>query len=169
MCLGFLHRRRALAAVLAVALLPLPLRVTQAHPLHTTVTEITCGRGGAVRVKIRVFSDDFARAVQRASVQRVSAARGVAPNDAAAYVARTFRLRDKAGTPVRLTLRTLQPEGEVTWLAFDGIAAGGLTGGKVVSGLLFELFDDQVNIVKSKCGRPFTTLFSKGDPEAVIR
>ena len=55
----------------AAAMLVAAPRVVLAHPLHSTITEIAEDRAhGTVRATIRVFVDDFATAVERATARR---------------------------------------------------------------------------------------------------
>lgn len=166
-------RRRAAGgaarAVLARALLSALLLggtpgLLHAHPIHTTLSEISIGAGGAVRVLVRTFADDFSTAVSRFARTPARADHAVPDAAAARYVAAAFTLTDARGRPLPLTLVAQRRTGDVVWLELTANAAA-LAGARVRNAMLFDVHPDQVNIVKATY-RPagaYTTLFSRGD------
>jgi hypothetical protein len=136
---------------LAVACVALPL--LGAHPLHTSVTELThepATRTAAVTV--RVFADDF------------TAAAGTGDSAAARYLQSRLTLADRAGRPIALRWERLEVAGDALLLRLRAEAPRGLAGARVWQTLLCERFDDQVNIVRATyAGRSATLLFSRGD------
>lgn len=132
--------------VTAVAALLLAL----AHPLHTTLTELTEDAArGTVRATIRVFADDFGKVT----------AKGELP-----YVLRSFALIDARGRPVSMQSCGIRRTAELVWVCVEASAPGGLRGMKVRSGILCDLYDDQVNVVQaSVSGARKSLLFIKGD------
>lgn len=160
-------RVRGAAALLALgATLLGPARISAAepteavaHPMHTAVAEIAYDAGlGAAAITIRVFADDFGAAV--------AAAPGSAVADSAMsrYVRGTFALRDRAGRALPLRWQGAERAGDVILLRLKAPAPEGLGGARVVSALLCERFEDQVNIVRvTYAGRSVTLLFTRGD------
>lgn len=150
------RRGARLLPVAALALLAGAARPA-AHPLHTTLTELTHAPDGAVQVNMRVFADDYARAV--------ATARGATPNERErVYVGRSFLLRERNGRAVRFTWCGTRYEGEVVWVCIRGAAPSGLRGGRVRNAMLFDLYQDQVNVVRAKyAGRTRSLLFTPGD------
>jgi len=132
---------RALLAVLAL----------NAHPLHTTITELTEDRSrGMVRATIRVFADDFGKA------------RGERPE--LAYVASRFTFTDRAGRSLPLHSCGTRSTGELLWICVEAASAEGLAPLRVYNVMLNDLFDDQVNVVQGTVGGARRSLlFIKGD------
>ena len=137
------------AALLLGALLLLPLRTAEAHPLHTTITDLSFA-GGRVQAVIRIFSDDLNAAVAASGRTRE------------AYLGRNFVLRGADGKQIPLRWRGTRLTEDLLWIHLEGSAAG-LRGGTVANTLAADLFSDQVNIVKASYdGQKRTLLFTPG-------
>lgn len=132
----------------------------EAHPIHTTLTQV--GYDPAARsftLAVRVFADDFGTALQR------SRGAGV-PFDAAAfaYARQTLTLAGPDGRALPLRWCGARREGEVVWLCLRAPAPRGPAGVSIRNRMHFELFDDQVNIVQATLdGRKRSVLFTRGD------
>lgn len=132
---------RALLAALALS----------AHPLHTTMTELTEDRLHAVvRATIRVFADDFGKAKGQTSEL--------------AYVASSFSFTDRSGRQLALRSCGTRSTGELLWICVEATSAEGLAALRVRNDMLTNLFDDQVNVVQGTVsGARRSLLFTKGD------
>lgn len=141
-----------------MVMLPLAQRTVSAHPLHTTMAEITAGAApGALHIVIRVFADDF---------QRASAASG---GDAMAYLRRTFVLRS-GGQVLALRPCGTRRSGELLWICVDASTPRAGAPVELLDSLLCELYDDQVNLVRALLGgSPRSLLFTRGDRAKPIR
>jgi hypothetical protein len=121
-----------------------------AHPIHTTLTNVTFDRTTAqVTAMVRAFSADVDKALARR--------RGTTVAD---YARSAIALADQAGRPVPTTWCGSRTEGDVVWLCLRARAPRGTGGMTLNDTLLFEVFDDQVNIVMTEHG---SVLFTKGD------
>jgi uncharacterized protein DUF6702 len=122
-----------------------------AHPIHTTLANVTYDRAsGQVTAMVRAFATDIDRAVAKR------------PNtDVAEYVRSAITLLDRTGHPMPLAWCGSRREADVLWLCVRAPAAQGMSGMMLADRMLFEVFDDQVNIVMTD-GTSF--LFTKGDP-----
>lgn len=122
-----------------------------AHPLHTTMTELTEDRAhGVVRATIRVFADDFGKA------------RGATPE--LTYVTSNFGFADRSGRSLALRSCGTRTTGDLLWICVEASSAEGLSSLKVRNGILSDLFDDQVNVVQGTvAGARRSLLFTKGD------
>jgi uncharacterized protein DUF6702 len=129
-----------------------PLRAM--HPLHTTMSTLTYDRAaGAITLTMRTFASD---------VSAAAAKRRAAPD---AYVRSMVALTDQSGTPVPLTGCGTRTAGDVMWICVTASAPRGPAGMSLSDRALFDLFDDQVNIVGVDYdGRRETMLFTKTDP-----
>src|SRR5947207_10275080 len=95
-------QRAAIATLTGLVVLGAP-RVVAAHPLHTTLTEVTVdATAHTVRAVVRVFADDFGRALAR-HVHSAAPLTGRAWDDAAAsYLAGALSIADRANRPIAL-------------------------------------------------------------------
>jgi hypothetical protein len=142
-------RRAALAAAL---LLTAAARPAHAHPLHTTLAELSYDPAARVlNVSLRVFADDFAAAVARRTGVR---AVGATPPDAAMfrYVAERFAVATPGAAPVAWRWCGVRREGDVLLLCLRATDVRPLAGARVRSALLTEVFADQVNLVQANYG-----------------
>lgn len=149
------------AASLPWASVSVPLAA--AHPMHTAVAEISYDAGGGTAaIRIRVFADDFAAAL----IPDPAAA----PDSAMSrYVRGTFALADRSGRPLPLRWIGAELQGDVVVLHLQVAAPGGLAKATVLSALLSERFEDQVNIVRASYnGRAATLLFTRGEPAKAL-
>ncbi len=133
--------------------------IAAAHPMHTTVTEITYDRPSRMAaIRIRVFADDFGTAV---AAQGDAATRDSAMS---LYVRSAFVLTGRSGQTLPIHWDGAEPQGDVMLLRLRADAPDGLSGAKVLSALLCEKFEDQVNVVRAAYdGRAATLLFTGGD------
>ena len=150
-------------AVAACAALALCGFTRAAHPLHTTLAQVTAdARAGTLDASIRVFAGDYALAVAKRNGAPAPADDRVSDAASFAYLAEAFRVEDAAGRPLPLFWCGSRREGDVLWLCVRTAAA--VSDARVEDRLLFELFDDQVNIVQTVSGdRKSSVLFTKGD------
>lgn len=138
-----------------------PLTV-QAHAIHSTLTEFSLAGDGTLTVRIRTFADDFSTAVSRFAHTAARADHVVSDADAARYVGATVTLAT-GGALIRLAFVSQKRTGDVVWIELRA-SARTLAGARVRNAMLFEVHEDQVNIVKaSYAATSFTTLFSSGD------
>ena len=157
------------ALMTALALSPAFTRSerAEAHPLHTSLAELTYDpKTGAVQLSLRVFVDDFTRAAV-AFQKKQNAAR---PESATAaqspligYSLASFVLTDSQGQRVSFVSCGGKRVGDLMWLCFHGqAAAGGRL--RVLSQVLFDNFKDQINIVQASTGdRHANLLFTPGE------
>ena len=139
-------------------------RRAYSHPLHTTLSELSIATDGSVQIVLRAFVDDFsAAATGRAGPQPPPVA---TPPDSvtARYVARTLALSDASGRRVPLRLAGVRRSGDLVWVTLRTPPAPGRVSVRLTNSVLFERYDDQVNIVQtSVAGRRQTLLFTKRD------
>jgi hypothetical protein len=157
---------RLAAVVLGVVAMTLAgARVAWSHPLHTTLTEIALdSTNGAMRLTIRAFADDFSAVVARHAGKPRPADYRVSDTDVASYLAAAVSVEDAAGRPAPLTLSGVRRTGDLMWVTVKLPSVRSLRGVKMATTLLFEIFDDQVNIVQAtSAGRRQSMLFTAGD------
>jgi len=133
----------------------LPMRVAEAHDLHTTVLQISWdSTHAAVSGTLRVFADDLTAAARAARVT---------PAD---YVLRGLRFR-VGGADANVILCGEQRMGDAVLICVHGTAqrSGNL---RVANTLLLERYVDQVNIVRVSGGRSVTMLLTRGAFERTV-
>lgn len=128
-----------------------------AHPLHTTMTELTVDEPHhSMRAVVRVFADDIGSAARRYP-------------SAEAYVARTLSVSDATGRAIALHSCGTRRSGAVLFMCAEGSYAGSVRALKVSNSLLCDLFDDQVNLVQISLGAEHhSLLFTRGDAAKFI-
>jgi hypothetical protein len=115
-----------------------------AHPLHTTLTEVTITSSRTIRAKVRVFADDLAAGMGKT--------RSVgADGDVATYVMRGLALYD-ANRPLALRACGVKRQADLLWVCLETALAGGVDGVSLRNSLLGETFKDQINIVQVALG-----------------
>lgn len=143
-------------AVAALALTAAP-NTGDAHPLHTTLAEVTVDASRrTVRATVRLFADDLSAALAKSAPGS-----GGLDARAAAYVASAFSLTAD-GLPVVLRSCGVHRTGDLLWVCLEG--ASPAVGGRLRARdpLLTEAFPDQINIVQVGAGRR-SVVFLKGD------
>ncbi|MBA2683192.1 MAG: hypothetical protein H0U66_01700 [Gemmatimonadaceae bacterium] len=136
-----------------------------AHPLHTTLVQMTYdAKGRVLEGSIRVFAGDFASAVAKHAGAKAPIDDHVTDAAAFAYVSSTFRLSDASGRAVPLAWCGSRRANDLLWLCVRAANAGPPNTIKLGDQMLCELFDDQINIVQSVAGEKHSSmLFTKGD------
>lgn len=134
-----------------------------AHPLHTTITELTFDpRTKALRLSIRVFSDDLADGIRRRSGAMTPAGDSITDAAALAYVRGTIRLVARDGRPLLLTSCGSRSVNDLKLLCIMATAPAGPSTLRLHQGMLLELYDDQVNVVQTLYGgRRRSLLFTR--------
>lgn len=140
-------------------------RTAWAHPLHTSLAEISYdSRSGHISVTLRVFVDDFTNAANLR--RRQLAARGVASGNSplVEYAQASFSINEASGRRVALRFCGGRRAGDLMWLCLRGTARPGRRQLMLTNQILFDLFRDQINIVKvTMDGRTRNLLFISGD------
>jgi hypothetical protein len=166
-------RRRMLAAAIALMLAAADApRSLDAHPLHSTITELVEDRAhGVVRATIRVFADDFGTAVTRANGGRVTPAAGQAWDAAVQkYVATVFGIQDSRGRPLVLHSCGVRRTAELLWVCVETATTEALGTLRVRNAMLCDLFEDQVNVVQGTVATERRSLlFVRGDSFKAMR
>ncbi len=162
------------AMIAAFALSPAFMRSdrAEAHPLHTSLAELTYdAKTGAVQLSLRVFVDDFTRAAiafQKKQNAVRPASSTAAQSPLIQYSLASIVLTDSRGQRVSFASCGGKRVGDLMWLCFRGRAApGGHL--RVLSQVLFDNFKDQINIVQASSGdRHANLLFTPGEGAKAI-
>lgn len=157
---------RQLVPIVAL-LLGVSASMVNAHPLHTSFTEIgRDARTGTVTLSVRLFSDDFKTAMD--SVTALPSSRGVAREAVVrGYFERSIRLVMPDGKEVALAWCGIKTVDGLTWLcasSVNPVPPGTL---RIRNALMFDRFADQISIVRwtSATGKR-TIVLTTRSPEA---
>lgn len=166
-------RRRMLAAAIAFTLVGAAApRTLDAHPLHSTITELVEDHAhGVVRATIRVFADDFGTAVVKANGGRVTPVAGAAWDAAVQkYVATVFGIQDARGRALTLRSCGVRRTAELLWVCVETATSEALGTLRVRNAILCDLFEDQVNVVQGTVATERRSLlFVRGDSFKAVR
>ena len=124
-----------------------------AHDVHASHTRVVF-EGRTVALRVRLFHDDLQLALRefagRADMELTAADR--ADSLFAAYFAKTVRLEADGTVPAfRVTASAAEPDqvaGMVVWYVLEAQVAATPSRLTMLNALLFEVFDDQQNIVQ---------------------
>ena len=144
--------------------------LADAHPLHTTLAQITYDVSRhAVQVMIRVFVDDFRTAVSRSTHKPVTA-EGPMAAAAQAYVASKFGLTDGRGHELQMRHCGMTRRGDLLWVCVEATTGDDIGAVQIRDQLLCDLYSDQVNIVQGDDGKTKrSVLFTRGDKSKRLR
>lgn len=131
------------------------------HAFHTSITQIDYNsKAKTYEISVRLFSDDFAKAIDTENKTRNTKIEDGDKNDAvvSAYVLKHFSIISPQNK--RATFKYIGKENEdlATWVYLEIPAESLTTGSKIQQNCLMELFDDQVNILNYRKGEERKTL-----------
>ena len=152
------------AAVVGAALSVLGATVREAysHPLHTTLTEVSVN-AGELQIVVRAFVDDFSAVANGHGRATLATIPALSDSAAARYAGAKVVLTDASGGRIALRPTNLRRSGDLVWITLSAPVARGAAV-RLTNSLLFERYDDQVNIVQAAInGRRHTLLFTKRD------
>ena len=135
--------------------------------MHTTLSEVTTDPSRhTLRVVIRVFADDFSKVVARGAHPSV----GQVSDDAAiAYLRTTLVLTDAGGRTIPFHACGIKQTADLLWVCVETAPQAAVSGLKMRNRVLCELYDDQVNIVRSLLkSAPSSVLFTRNDAAKAI-
>ena len=156
------NRRTVRLTCVALAL-GLSATSADAHPLHTTLTQVTVAADGGIQIVIRAFVDDFSAAVTGRASPAGSAIPTPAEPAVARYLGDRLLLADRRGRRIALTVTNIRRTDDLVWVT---LRAGSATasGVRLTNRVLFDRWDDQVNIVQTSVGgRQQTLLFTRSE------
>lgn len=133
------------------------------HPLHTSFAQLTFDdRSKTVEVSLKVFVDDFSSAAET-----WAHGKALKSNANSGYAAASFTLRESNGKSIVFQSCGEKRVGDLMWICLRGKVA--TRPSSVISRIMFERFDDQVNIVQTNySGRKANLLFTSDDKEKNI-
>lgn len=113
-----------------------------AHPLHSSFTEITRERSGELKISIRLFADDFTATLQ----SRQSNSKGESLDTAAQQYFASMVTLVVGGKPLALVWCGMRSEQNVTWVCArtSSPVAGSFL---FRNSMMFDRFSDQVSII----------------------
>ena len=161
--------KRSLLPLLGCLLLAL---AAYAHAYHSSITEMRYDAGQRrIQMSIKVFTDDFEKALSKGQPKPVSLSQGGLPATLLAedYVRRSISVKTAAGAPLPLQFVGMQQEGDTHWLYCKVLLPRTMAGIKLRNMLLLDVFGDQTNIVNLEAGgKKQSALFKSGSDEELL-
>jgi hypothetical protein len=153
-------------ALMAVAFGLPASRVASAHKFHTSFTVADYNASErSLQITLRTFPDDLEKVLARRSGKSVRLDRKE-ETDALliAYLQETFQLKNAEGETVKLSWIGMDAGVDSAWLYFEAQLPEGCAGVELRNQFMFDLYDDQVNLVNVKQGdRKHALTFKNGD------
>jgi hypothetical protein len=153
-----------LFTTLAVTLLLVP--VSFAHKYHTSVTRVEYNQAErSAEITIQTFTDDLRDVLTKRAGKTVRLEAGkVTDRLAFDYLRSAFELKDGNAATSELQWVGMEIKGETVWLYALAKMPSGLAKATLRNSFLFDLFDDQVNIVNVlHDGQKSSLVFKRGD------
>ena len=163
-------------AAVATAATSAPAR--PAHKFHTSFTRVEYDASAqSVEITIRTFADDLESILTRRHRRSVRLGKDKeAERLVFEYLKNNFELQTGGGgareatRSVELRWVGMELRADAAWLYVEGHVQGGLGGARLRNQLLFDLFEDQVNLVNVLYeGKKSDLVFKRGDGAQVIR
>ena len=140
--------------------------VASAHKFHTSFTEAEYNaKEASLQITLRTFPDDLEIILGKRSGKSVRLDRKQETEPLLiAYLQETFQLKNAKGETLKLSWVGMEAGVDSAWLYFEAPMPEGFTGMQLRNGFLFDLYDDQVNLVNVKQGaRKRALTFKNGD------
>jgi hypothetical protein len=157
-----------LSLVLSAAFAFAPSRAVTgaaAHKFHTSFTEADYNAAeGSLQITLRTFPDDLENVLGRRSGKAVRIDRKKETEPLlTAYLQETFQLKNAKGEAVKLSWVGMDAGVDSAWLYFEARMPEGCAGATLRNQFMFDLYDDQINLVNVKeDGRKRTLTFKNG-------
>ncbi|HEX9919833.1 MAG TPA: DUF6702 family protein [Pyrinomonadaceae bacterium] len=142
----------ALAVVASGLSLSRVVPVAAAHKFHTSFTEANYNAPEqSLQITLRTFPDDLENALSRRRGKAVRLDRKKeAESLLVAYLQETFQLKNAKGEIVKLNWIGMDAGVDSAWLYFEAHLPGGCAGATLLNKFMFDLYDDQINLVNVK-------------------
>jgi len=157
----------SLALVVCAVTLPQAVQIaTAAHKFHTSFTEADYNaKERSLQITLRTFPDDLENILSKRSGKSVRLDRKQETESLlAAYLQETFQLKNAKGEIVKLSWVGMDAGVDSAWLYFEALMPEGCAGAELRNQFLFDLYDDQINLVNVKHGdKKHALTFKNGD------
>jgi hypothetical protein len=140
--------------------------VAAAHKFHTSFTEAEYNaKEASLQITLRTFPDDLEIVLGKRSGKSVRLDRKQETEPILiAYLQETFQLKTAKGETIKLSWVGMDAGVDSAWLYFEAPMPEGFAGAQLRNGFLFDLYDDQVNLVNVKQNnRKRALTFKNGD------
>lgn len=137
-----------------------------AHKFHTSFTEADYNaQERSLQITLRTFPDDLENILSRRSRKAVRLDRKKEAEPLlVAYLQETFQLKNAKGEIVKLSWVGMDAGVDSAWLYFEAHLPGDPAGAQLRNQFMFDLYDDQINLVNIKQGgRKRALTFKNGD------
>jgi hypothetical protein len=143
-----------LSFALIACLLSLPdfARTATAHKFHTSFAEADYNaRERSLEITLRTFPDDLETILGKRHGKSVRLDRKQEAEPLLiAYLQETFQLKNAKGETVKLSWVGMDAGVDSAWLYFEAPLPDGFAGAQLRNQFMFDLYDDQINLVNVK-------------------
>ena len=156
----------ALAVAFGLSASHVALVTAAAHKFHTSFTEAEYSAPErSLQITLRTFPDDLENILSRRSGKAVRLDRKKEAEPLlVAYLRETFQLKNAKGEAVKLTWVGMDAGVDSAWLYFEAHLPEGPAGVRLRNQFMFDLYDDQINLVNVKQdGKKHALTFKNGD------
>lgn len=144
----------------------IPPASAAAHKFHTSFAEADYNaRERSLEITLRTFPDDLETILGKRSGKSVRLDRKKEAEPLlVAYLQETFQLKNARGEAVKLSWVGMDAGVDSAWLYFEASMPEGFAGAQLRNQFMFDLYDDQINLVNVKQDdRKQSLTFKNGD------
>jgi hypothetical protein len=144
--------KKLLICIFSLLIFHFSLSIAVAHDFHTSITRLEYNaKEKTFEVSIRLFTDDFEKALSRANNGQKIVVRNNDKNDGIVerYVRQYFALISPQKQKKTYTYIGKEQEGDATWIYIEIPVKEGIMGYAVQNALLIDTFADQTNLVNA--------------------
>lgn len=160
------HIKTPTACLLALFIYVATSPVLSAHTFHTSLMQMEYNpQEQLVEISVQVFSHDLETVLSRRNGKTVRLDRTAGVDKLVlSYLQDTINITNGDGQAKTLSWVGMEAKADAVWLYVEAKMPEGLAGAQVRNRILFDLLDDQVNIVHAKYdGRKADLVFKPGD------
>ena len=160
------HTRHILAVIVMAACGFAPPTHLQAHKFHASFARLNYNnQEQSLEITLRLFADDLENILSRRAGRQVRIDK---TTDAAgltlAYLQDSFELRGRDERAKKLKWVGMEPEVDTVWVYVEAEVRGDVAELSIRNRILFDLFDDQLNVLHIRYnGKAADLVFKPGD------
>lgn len=143
------------------------------HDFHVSISEMERNAdSGRLEIAVKVFTDDLEEAIARRGLQQANIGTSTEHDSAQVFIDRYLSemlLVWDDNDPITLVYLGSEPSADATWCYLESEPLRSLGRLRVRNSLLYEVFDDQVNIIHFKNdGKTKAKMTDRSSAEAVF-
>ncbi len=159
-----------LILLLFAAVCVVPLRQTSAHRYHTSLTRVELNdKEKLLEITVQTFSHDLEAALEKHQGKRISLDKTENIEQIIVkYLGENFVVKNEKGETKQLRWIGREQKTDTVWLYLEADMPEGIEGATLDNRFMFEVFDDQVNLVSARYNNQLNHLVFRPNDKSKI-